>query len=84
MPTSIDINATFNPIGDIKPMYVRLEDEHHQLHTYKIQSIDQTKDDRYSDISSRLFYCNILVDDTMKKLLIRYHFQSHKWSLIEQ
>lgn len=83
MITSIDVNATFNPVGDIKPVYVRLEDERHVLHTYKIQSVEQVKDERYSGIDGRIFYCNILVDDSLKTIAIRYHFQSHKWSLID-
>ena len=45
---AVDANATFNPLGEIKPMYVRLEDEEHQLHTYKIQSISNVKEEKYA------------------------------------
>ncbi len=82
MTINIDVNATFNPVGDIKPVYVRLEDENHELHTYKIQSINQTKDEKYSGINARVFYCSILESEIAKEIVIRYHFQSHKWTLI--
>ena len=32
MLIAVDINATFNTIGDIKPLYIRLEDNNHKLH----------------------------------------------------
>ena len=87
MTVSIDANATFNPVGDIKPVYVRLEDENHELHTYKIQSINQIKDEKYSGICSRLFYCSIIISDSIdeqiKDIMIRYHFVSHKWTLVD-
>ena len=87
MTVSIDANATFNPVGDIKPVYVRLEDENHELHTYKIHSIQQIKDEKYSGITSRLFFCSIVVSDgineSIRDIVIRYHFQSHKWSQLE-
>ena len=87
MTVSIDATAAFNPVGDIKPIYVRLEDENHELHTYKIHSIKQIKDEKYSGIASRLFYCTIVISDgvseSIKEIVIRYHFQSHKWSLID-
>lgn len=78
----IDVNATFNPIGDIKPLYVRLEDDRHELHTHKIQSINYTKKERFSGIDSMLFNCSICLDDCLKEINIRYYFQSHKWALI--
>lgn len=30
MNVTVDVNATFNPLGEIKPLYVRLEDENHE------------------------------------------------------
>lgn len=83
MIVSIDVNATFNPVGDMKPIYVRLEDENHEVHTYKIYSINQIKDEKFSGISARVFYCSIVVNDNVRDIIIRYHFQSHKWALLE-
>lgn len=79
---SIDANATFNPLGEIKPMYIRLEDEEHQLHTYKIESISNIKEEKYSGISAILFVCNIRMEECMREIKIRYYIPSHKWTLV--
>jgi len=83
MSISIDTNATFNPVGEIKPCYVRLEDENHELHTYKIESVNFAKEERYCGIHAIRFSCNIIVEDVMQTIEIRFHFESHKWSLIK-
>ncbi|MFV0466406.1 MAG: hypothetical protein ACK5ML_10070 [Lachnospiraceae bacterium] len=82
MNISIDAIATFNPAGDIRPMFVRLEDASHELHTYKILSVVQQKNENLSGISSNLFRCLIEVGGIQREILIRYHFNSHKWALV--
>ena len=84
MITSIDVNATFNPAGDFKPLYVRMEDERHELHTYKIHAINQIKDENNKSSNARVFYCSIVESEIKKEIVIRYNFQSHKWSLLEE
>lgn len=83
MTVTIDANATFNPLGEIKPLYVRLEDESHMLHTYKIESIEQTKEEKYAGVGSILYVCTINVDGMLKRIKIRYYIASHKWALVE-
>ena len=56
MNVTIDANATFNPLGEIKPLYVRLEDENHELHTYKIESIEQVKEENKFDFQNVITY----------------------------
>ena len=79
---SVDVNASFNPIGDIKPLYVRLEDENHELHTYRIENVNSTKEEKYSGIQSRIFHCNISIEGCKKEITLRYYYVSHKWALI--
>lgn len=83
MNVTIDANATFNPLGEIKPVYVRLEDEEHVLHTYKIESIDQMKEEKYAGVSSFLYVCSINVEGILKQIRIRYYVPSHKWVLVQ-
>jgi hypothetical protein len=78
---SIDANATFNPLGEIKPMYIRLEDEEHQLHTYKIERISNIKEEKYSGVSSILFVCHIAIEECLREIKLRYYVPSHKWML---
>lgn len=80
---AIDANATFNPLGEIKPMYIRVEDEQHQLHTYKIESISNIKEEKYSGISSILFVCHIVIEDCLREIKLRYYVPSHKWMVEE-
>ena len=83
MNVTIDANATFNPLGEIKPRYVRLEDENHELHTYKIENIEQVKEEKYAGISSFLYVCRISVEGVMRQIRIRYYIASHKWTLVD-
>ncbi len=82
MNITIDANASFNPLGEIKPLYIRLEDENHELHTYKIEHIKQVKEEKYAGISSFLYTCEIEVEGILKQIKIRYYVASHKWALI--
>lgn len=83
MNVTIDANATFNPLGEIKPRYVRLEDENHELHTYKIENIEQVKEEKYAGINSFLYVCQISVEGVMRQIRIRYYIASHKWTLVD-
>lgn len=83
MTVTIDANATFNPLGEIKPLYVRLEDEEHMLHTYKIEKIEQVKEEKFSGVVSFLYVCLIRVGGSMKQIKIRYYVMSHKWALVD-
>ena len=79
---AVDVNATFNTIGAIKPIYVRLEDEEHKLHTYKIQGIEYTKEDNRAGINTLIFVCYIEDEDIKKQLKLSYSLSSHKWVLL--
>ena len=78
----IDVNATFNTLGAIKPIYVRLEDDEHRLHTYKIQGIEYSKEDKRAGINTIVFVCYIDVEGTQKQLKLSYNLNSHKWVLL--
>lgn len=82
MNVTIDANATFNPLGEIRPVYVRLEDAEHELHIYKILDIEQIKVEKYCGIESFLYVCTINRNGTMTQIKIRYYVASHKWALV--
>lgn len=79
----IDANATFNTVGQIKPLFIRLENENHELHTYRVEKINYTKEEKYSGIQSLLYNCSIQMGTQMKEVEIRYYINSHKWMLVE-
>lgn len=82
MIVTIDANATFNPLGEIRPLYVRLEDEEHCLHTYRIEKVEQVKEEKFAGIHSYLYVCLIEVEGMMKQIKIRYYIAAHKWALV--
>ena len=82
MNVPVDVLATFNTIGGVKPTYVRLEDREHQLHTHKIEDIIYIKDERYAGITALLFCCNIAIGDCKQMIKLRYQVDSHTWVLV--
>ena len=75
----VDVVATFNVQGKIKPNYIRLEDENHVLQTYKIENIIFNREERYAGIPVILFCCHIMRDGCMQIIHIKYHVKSHQW-----
>lgn len=83
MNRPVDVIATFNTKGEIKPNYIRLEDKEHLLHTYQIQNIEYSKDEKYTGICSILFLCYIIIEDIRMQIKLRYIIETHKWMYIE-
>lgn len=82
MNVPVDVLANFNTVGGIKPTYVRLEDEQHQLHTHKIEDIIYTKDEKYAGIAALVFGCNIIIDNCKTLIKLRYQIESHTWVMV--
>jgi len=80
----VDVIATFNVQGKIKPNYIRLEDETHTLRTYKIEDIVFSREEKYAGISVLLFCCNIMIDNRIQMMNIKYHIKTHQWVLVQQ
>jgi hypothetical protein len=80
----VDVIATFNVQGKIKPNYIRLEDESHALQTYKIESILFSREENYAGVVAMAFCCNILLDDCMHMINIKYHIKTHQWVLVNE
>lgn len=80
----VDVIATFNVQGKIKPNYIRLEDENHILQTYKIEDIVFSREEKYAGIPVLLFCCNIAHGDCMQMINIKYHIKTHQWVLVNE
>jgi len=80
----VDVIATFNVQGKIKPNYIRLEDENHALQTYKIESIVFSREESYAGVPILLFCCNIILGDCMQMINIKYHIKTHQWVLVNE
>jgi hypothetical protein len=80
----VDVIATFNVQGRIKPNYIRLEDENHTLQTYKIENIVFSKEEKYAGIPVLVFCCNIIIQDRIQMINIKYHIKTHQWVLVNE
>lgn len=78
----VDVVATFNVQGKIKPNYIRLEDDNHVLQTYKIESIVFCKEENYAGIPVLLYCCNIKCQECMQMINIKFHIKTHQWVLV--
>jgi hypothetical protein len=80
----VDVVATFNVQGKIKPNYIRLEDENHFLTTYKIENILFYREENYAGIPVILYCCNVLRGDCMQMIKIKYHVTTHQWIMVNE
>lgn len=78
----VDVIATFNVQGKIKPNYIRLEDEEHVLQTYKIESIAFSREENFAGIPVLLFCCHIKIRDCLQQVNLKYHIKTHQWVLV--
>mgnify|MGYP000568768159 FL=1 len=83
MYIAVDVNATFNTIGDIKPMYIRLEDNNHKLHVYKVVDIISKEIKQNGLHNVFMFTCTIECSDSIKTIRIKYLPHSNKWLLMD-
>ncbi|MBE5967926.1 MAG: hypothetical protein E7255_13345 [Lachnospiraceae bacterium] len=82
MNKPVDVIATFNTSGEIKPLYVRVE-ENRALYTRKIEKIEYDREEKFAGTSSILYGCYISVGDQLKKIKIKYNTNTHQWLLVE-
>ena len=83
MNVPVHVIANFNPLGKIKPLYIWIEDEEQKINRYKIEKIENIKEERYSGMDMLLFSCTVLTGDYMKQIFIRYTVETHKWMLVD-
>ena len=77
----MDVIATFNIQGRIKPNYIRFEDEDHALQTYRIEEVVFSREEKYAGVPVLFFCCNIIVRDTLQAVNIKYHTKTYQWIL---
>ena len=78
----VDVVATFNVQGKIKPNFIRLEDEEHALQTYKIERVIFSREENYAGVQALFFCCSIVVGNRSQIANIRFHIKTHQWVLV--
>lgn len=82
MLIAVDVNATFNTVGDIKPLYIRLEDNNHKLHVCKIIEITEKEFMQNGLHNYIMFTCVVKYGEATKTIKIKYCQNSGKWLLL--
>lgn len=80
----IDVIATFNTLGKMKPNYIRIEDENHELQTLKVEQIESSKEEKYGGMVAEVFDCKVRVGECLKLVRIKYHIESHLWVMLPE
>lgn len=80
----VDVIATFNVQGKIKPNYIRLEDENHALQTYRIENIVFCKEENFAGVPAMVFCCNVQLGECLQMINIKYHIKTHQWVLVNE
>ncbi len=77
----IDAIATFNTIGDIRPLYFRIEDENRSLNTFQIQEILYQKSEKLAGIPTITFVCNVIMKNQKTLCELKFNLLTKRWKL---
>lgn len=71
----VQVAVTFNTLGDMKPLYIKIEDLYGNSLKTKIEYVRYKKDVR-GGIS---YYCMYQSQDCLRELVLTYYLESHLW-----
>ena len=77
----VDVISMCSAIGDILPLRLRMEDEHHQLLRIDIEEIISSKKIQYVGIEAHVFLCTAQVKGRQWLFELKYTIRSHCWCL---
>ena len=77
----VDVISMCSANGDILPLRLRMEDEHHQLLRIDIEEIISSKKIQYVGIEAHVFLCTAQVKGRQWLFELKYTIRSHCWCL---
>lgn len=80
----VDVIAMYSAAGDIRPLRLRMEDEHHQLLRIDIDEIISVKEIQYVGIEACIFLCRATVKHREWVFELRYTIRTHSWCLLRK
>ena len=75
----VDVIAMCSAAGDIRPLRLRMEDEHHQLLRIDIDEVISVKEIQYVGIEAHVFLCRATVGQKEWVFELRYTIRTHSW-----
>ena len=80
----VDVIAMYSAAGDIRPLRMRMEDEHHQLLRIDIDEVISVKEIQYVGIEAHVFLCRATVGQKEGVFELRYTIRTHSWCLLRK
>ena len=77
----VDVICMCSANGDIQPLRLRMEDEHHQLLRIDIEEVISSKQIQYVGIEAYVFLCRAMVGEKQWLFELKYTIRSHRWCL---
>lgn len=77
----VDVICMCSASGDIQPLRLRMEDEHHQLLRVDIEEVISSKQIQYVGIEAYVFLCRAMVREKQWLFELKYTIRSHSWCL---
>ena len=77
----VDVISMCSANGDILPLRLRMEDEHHQLLRIDIEEVVSSKRIQYVGVEAHVFLCRSVVGGKQWLFELKYTIRSHSWSL---
>ena len=77
----VDVISMCSANGDILPLRLRMEDEHHQLLRIDIEEIISSKKIQYVGIEAHVFLCTAQVKGRQWLFELKYTIRSQCWWL---
>ena len=80
----VDVIAMCSAAGDIRPLRLRMEDEHHQLLRIDIDEVISVKEIQYVGIEAHVFLCRATVGQKEWVFELRYTIRTHSWCILRK
>lgn len=82
--TPIDVIAAFNPLGEVKPIYAKVEDDEHVIHTLRITKVKDCLCKNICGQKSLLFTCDAkdMDDKESGEMTLCLRHLPFKWELV--
>ena len=75
----VDVIASFNTEEKIKPLYLRLEDESHNIQTVTIDRIIADKEQQLAGTKMIKYYCQLSVGKESRTCKLGYNVERNSW-----
>lgn len=79
----IDAIAAFNSIGIMKPLYFRMEDDHHIIKTLTVREVLSQKEEKYAATPMISYLCKVELADEEKLCELKFNIITHRWKLYQ-